>query len=319
MIEVFWHRTLSPRRLFTVLFLMAFCCLSILRQAQASESDLVYYSTNDFEITEFDRRMYLRGAPDATDSHVGSRTQNLQGLSDLYAMQVLMSDARDLGLLSESERDWIANYAVQIEVLKRYMRFEVNRRLEQTDWDAEAMEAYQASPETYRILENVTIRTLLIRSDERSEEEALRLASELLARARQPDADFEELVVANTEDEAASARGGLMENVERGQTVEPFEQAAFALRVVGEYSDPVVSQFGVHLIQLLDRQEPRMKAFEEAKQQIIGELRLTREAQYREAINVEARERKPVGFVEHTDALDALMLRTSDGKLGPDK
>jgi len=49
---------------------------------------------------------------------------------------------------------------------------------------------------------------LLIRSDERSEEEALHLANELLLKARQPDADFEELVRANTEDEVASAVPG---------------------------------------------------------------------------------------------------------------
>jgi len=49
------------------------------------------------------------------------------------------------------------------------------------------------------------------------------------------------------------------------------------------------------------------------------DLKPKRAAEYREGIHVEARERKPDGFIEHTDALDALMLRTSDGKLGPDK
>jgi len=104
---------------------------------------------HEFEITEFDRRMYLRGAPDATDADVGSRTRNLQALSDLYAMEVLMSDASDLGLLSEAERDWIANYAVQLATLKRYMQFRGRSPARgMTDWDAEAMEVYQATPET---------------------------------------------------------------------------------------------------------------------------------------------------------------------------
>ena len=60
--------------------------VGILELANANEGTTVYYSTNEFEITEFDRRMYLRDAPDATDEHVGSRIRNLGALSDLYAM-----------------------------------------------------------------------------------------------------------------------------------------------------------------------------------------------------------------------------------------
>ena len=288
----------------------------VVHSSSANGADSVYYSTDDFEITEFDRRMYLRNAPDATGEHVGSRIRNLQALSDLYAMEVLMSDVDDLGLLSKTERDWIARHAVQLETLKRYMQFEVDRQLELTDWGAEAMEAYQANPDSYQVQETVSVRTLLIRRDERSEDEALSLAHELLVQARLPGANFEELVRMNTEDEAAIATGGLMENVARGETVEPFQRAAFALREEGEFSEPVVSRFGVHLIQLLDHQLPRQKSFEEAKQGIIDELKPARAAQYRHGVQAEARERKPAGFIEHTEALDALMLRTSDGKLG---
>ena len=309
------------RRAPTMVFFLTVCSSLGLTQlvvhsSSANGADSVYYSTDDFEITEFDRRMYLRNAPDATDEHVGSRIRNLQALSDLYAMEVLMSDVDDLGLLSKTERDWIARHAVQLETLKRYMQFEVDRQLRLTDWDAEAMEAYQASPDSYQVQETVSVRTLLIRRDERSEDEALSLAHELLVQARLPGANFEELVRMNTEDEAAIATGGLMENVARGETVEPFQRAAFALREEGEFSEPVVSRFGVHLIQLLDHQLPRQKSFEEAKQGIIDELKPARAAQYRHGVQAEARERKPAGFIEHTEALDALMLRTSDGKLG---
>ena len=321
MIAFYCHGIRVLASFFAIWFLLLLLLsnVAVPRQAIANESDTVYYSTHKFKITEFDRRMYLRGAPDATDAHVGSRVRNLQALSDLYAMEVLMSDASDLALLPAEERDWIANYAVQLATLKRYMQFQVDRQLEATDWDAEAAEVYQATSETYKLEESVSIRTLLIRSDDRSEEEALHLAHELLLKARQPDADFEELILANTEDEVARGTGGLMENVKRGETVEPFEIAAFALRVEGEFADPVTSQFGVHLIQLVRHHEPRIESFEEVKQAIIADLKVKRAAEYREGIQVEARERKPDGFIEHTDALDALMLRTSDGKLGPDQ
>ena len=144
------------------------------------------------------------------------------------------------------------------------------------------------------------------------------MVSGLRIQAESPDTRFEELVRAETEDAAARENGGLMNDIRRGETVEPFEAAAFALRGTGALSEPVVSEFGVHLIQLLERKPPRQRAFEEVKQQIIDELMPKRAAEYRQGVQHEARERTPAGFEEHTDALDELMRRTTDGLLGND-
>jgi peptidyl-prolyl cis-trans isomerase C len=311
--------TRTPQYLFNAYFVFGFVYTMATNLAIANEDETTYYSTNEFQVTEFDRRMYLRNAPDATDKHIGTRIRNLQALSDLYAMNVLMSAADDLDLLSDPERNWIADYAVQLELVKRYMRYEVDRQLKITDWDTEAFEIYMVDLESFQVEESVSLRTLLIRTDDRPEDEALRLAHNLLVQAQQPGADFEQLVRTNTEDEVAATTGGLMEDIRRGQTVAPFERAAFALREKGDFSEPVVSEYGVHLIQLLERRASRRQGFEEVRQRIIDELKPKRAAQYRDAIQAEARERKPDGFAENTEALDALMLRTSDGKLGPDK
>lgn len=284
--------------------------------AGGGDPEIVYYATDDFEVTDFDLKMYLRGAPNAKEGDIGSRARNLQALSDLYGMQILVSDARHEGLLTDAERQWIGNYAIAIETINRYLAAEVASRLAETDWDAAAQEHYLANPQEFEVPESVTVRTLLVRTTSRSEEDALALANELLQEATRADADFDALVRAHTEDEVAAENGGLMEGVTRGKTVQPFEDAAFALREPGEFSAPVVSQFGVHLIQLVERQDTRMRTFEESKEQIIAYLRPRRAAQYRAGIQEEARERKPEGFVENTEALDALVEQTSDGKLG---
>ena len=296
------------------------CCTSGINLAISDEKAVVFYSTDDFEVTGFDLQMYLRDAPPPPDGTIGSRPRNLQALSDLYAMEMLAADAASAGLslVTESERAWIAGYAVRLEIVRRYVSHEVNRRLESTDWNAEAAEVYLADPEAYRHPERVSIRSLLIRTGERSLEDAMLIASDLLLEAKREGADFAQLVSDNTEDEAARANGGLMVDVLRGQTVAPFETAAFALRERGELSQAVVSRFGVHLIQLVNYQASRQRTLDEAREQIIAELRPRRASQYREAIQSGARERKPAGFVEHTDALDGLMLQTSDGPLGID-
>jgi len=280
------------------------------------DATVVYYSTDSFEVTDFDLKMYLRNAPDAKDGSIGSRARNLQALSDLYAMQTIMLDAEQDALLTEAERQWIANYAVAIETINRYLSAEVTRRLAETDWEASALEYYLANPQEFEVPENITLRTLLIRTESRSDEDAVALANELLQEASRPYADFDALVRAHTEDEVAAENGGLMEKITRGRTVQPFEDAAFALQTPGELSPPVVTEFGVHLIKLVQREPSKMRSFEESKERIIADLKLRRAAQYRQAIQDGARERKVEGFVEHTEALDALIEQTSDGALG---
>ena len=289
--------------------------LAITASAEDSDS-LTYYSTSQFSVTEFDRKMYLRNAPPEAGRGIGSRARNLSALSDLYAIKFLAGEAQNLDLLSEVEKEWLAEYAVSMELIERYLRKMVEDKLAATDWEAEAREQYLASPEDYRVPESVSLRTLLIRTEDRAESEAMEIAVDLLRQAARPGADFSKLVSEYTEDANAAANGGLMSGVVRGQTVPPFEEAAFALRMPGELSEPVVSQFGVHLIQLVEYRPAEQLTYEQVAKRIIDELKPIRAAQYRRGLQMEARERRLEGFVEHTEALDELMSRTSDGALG---
>lgn len=283
--------------------------------ALAWAGDRIYYSTDQFQITDFDLKMYLRKAPMAADGERGSRARNLQALSDLYALRLLANDAEQEGLLTEAEESWIADYAVAMEKIERYIQAKTERMMRETDWDQEARTEYIAHPERYVLEENVTVRTLLLKTEDRTEAEALAYARSLVT-SPLSFSEFETLVVSVTEDTVARSAGGLMENLKRGQTVKPFEEAAFSLTTPGEISEPVVSRFGVHLIQLVEREPSRVKDFEEIKDEIVLTLRDKRRAQYITSIQKEARERQPEGFVEHTKALDALMNETADGPLG---
>jgi peptidyl-prolyl cis-trans isomerase SurA len=65
--------------------------------------------------------------------------------------------------------------------------------------------------------------------------------------------DFAKLAEEFSEDPGSSSRGGDLGFVSRGDFVQEFEEAAFALNE-GEISEIVRSQFGFHVIQLLERQ-----------------------------------------------------------------
>ncbi|CEJ69668.1 peptidylprolyl isomerase [Chryseobacterium oranimense] len=63
---------------------------------------------------------------------------------------------------------------------------------------------------------------------------------------------FESQARIYSEDEGSAANGGLYKNIFKGQMVKPFEAAALNLQE-NEISDPVESEFGYHIIQLIKK------------------------------------------------------------------
>ena len=282
--------------------------------AQGLPDSPVFYSTDEFQVTEYDLRMYLRNTPTTNGGAFGSRARVLQALSDLYALELLSRDATSKVTLSDQDRAWIAEYEIKMELATAYLRTAVDERIAATDWETEALEYYLGNREEFIEPESLTVRALLLKTECCDEDAALQLARELIADVKS-DSDFETIVRENTEDDVARDDGGLISNMRRGQMVMPFEEAEFALSELGEMTEPFPSQYGIHVIRLLERRPKKQLSFDSVRDQIIADLKPIRRSQYRSAMQQEARERQPSGFTEHTQALDQLLLQTSDGPL----
>jgi peptidyl-prolyl cis-trans isomerase D len=72
-------------------------------------------------------------------------------------------------------------------------------------------------------------------------------------------ADFAAIAERESADAASGAQGGDLGLFGRGQMVPAFEQAAFSLEP-GELSEPVLTQFGYHLIEVQERQGDSIRA-----------------------------------------------------------
>jgi peptidyl-prolyl cis-trans isomerase SurA len=103
---------------------------------------------------------------------------------------------------------------------------------------------------------------------------------------------FEQLARENSEDGSA-AQGGDLGWMASGQFVPEFEEAMNALPI-GGISDPVVSRFGMHLIQVIDRRQQQL----DAKQQREQARNVLREQKFEEAYLDWLRELRARAYVE---------------------
>lgn len=80
-------------------------------------------------------------------------------------------------------------------------------------------------------------------------------------------ADFSELAAEYSTDEQNSESGGDLGLFGRGAMVEAFEEVAFSLDI-NEISEPVQTEFGYHIIKLVEKIEAKEATYEEAKEEI---------------------------------------------------
>ena len=88
----------------------------------------------------------------------------------------------------------------------------------------------------------------------------------ILERARGGE-DFAALAKEFSEDSSTRGAGGDTGLFGPGTMVPEFERAAYSLKV-GEISDPVSTVFGVHILKLEERQEPRLLPLDEVREQL---------------------------------------------------
>lgn len=97
-------------------------------------------------------------------------------------------------------------------------------------------------------------------------------AEALLAQVRKAPESFAELAKKNSQDAGSAPRGGDLDFFGRGAMVKPFEDAAFAMKK-GDISELVESDFGFHIIKLLDIKGAKQPTFEEVRASLEPELR----------------------------------------------
>lgn len=239
----------------------------------------------------------------ALDCPLASRGGATVTLADLEAKlstldeksrQSLLSDAKALGhvienllitrqLAQKADRSKaLADPVIQArlqqltdEVLSVYQLDQIRAERIRGDFERLAREHYRAHQSEMVRSREAVVRHILIDTKQRSDAEAkAKIEALAVTLAGADPKTFADAVYANSDDPARVTNGGIY-TVPAGQSeFDPaFAAAALALEKPGQISPPVKTQFGYHLIQLLELKPEGTVPFEEVREAIIERLR----------------------------------------------
>jgi peptidyl-prolyl cis-trans isomerase D len=138
--------------------------------------------------------------------------------------------------------------------------------------EEEVRQYYDEQPELFRTVESRVLSHILIKTGPgRDQAAAIDMAQSIADRIKSGES-FADIAKIASEDRFSAEKGGKLGELAPGEMGDQFDQVAFSL-APGEVSNPVVTERGVELIRADEVTASRQKSFEEAKTQILNELR----------------------------------------------
>ena len=135
---------------------------------------------------------------------------------------------------------------------------------------------YQQNIQQYQVPNRVQVEHILLMTVGKTDaevDEIKKKAEDVLKQAKKG-GKFEDLAKKYSEDPGTKDKGGDLGWLVQGQTVAEFEKAAFGLPK-GQISDLVRTQYGFHIIRVMDKETAHTKPFEEVKDSLRAPLLLS--------------------------------------------
>ncbi len=162
-------------------------------------------------------------------------------------------------------------YQVPEKRSARYALLDLAKLRARTQLDDASLRAYYNSHiDEYKVQNRAHVEHILFKTIGKTDAEVAEIrakAKDVLNKAKKG-GNFEELAKKYSEDDATKPKGGDLGWIVEGQTVPEFQQAAFSLPK-GSISDLVKTQYGFHIIKVIDREMAHTKSFDEVRASIV--------------------------------------------------
>ena len=163
-----------------------------------------------------------------------------------------------------------SKYQVPEKRIAKYGLVDINKLRQSVQVpDAQVFAEYQKNIAQYEVPERVHAEHILLMTVGKTDAEVAEIqkqAEDILKQLKKG-AKFEDLAKKYSQDPGTKDKGGDLGWIVKGQTVAEFEKSAFSLPK-NQISDLIKTQYGFHIIKVLDHENPHTKTFDEVKDSI---------------------------------------------------
>lgn len=193
-------------------------------------------------------------------------------ISNLLVQRQLAAEAEKAGLDKDPSVEAQVKLATE-EVLSKNLMERLRSDVKLPNFDQLAREEYLGHKEKYVKRGTLDVKHILISTDKHTDAQAKELADQVRNEALAHPDQFDTLVEKYSEDHSKAQNHGLMADARSNHYVTPFSSAASALKVPGEISPVIKTQFGYHILKLVARTSDEPQSFEKVRASIVGQLR----------------------------------------------
>jgi peptidyl-prolyl cis-trans isomerase D len=199
--------------------------------------------------------------------------------ADKFRDKVSVNDA-DVASYFESHK---AEYRIGERRKVRFLVIDQEQiRQKTTVTPAEVQNQYNQNVAQYQTPEQLRASHILLKT-EGKDEAAVRKQAESVLQQVKAGGDFAALATKFSEDEASKAAGGDLDYFGRGRMVPEFENAAFGMQP-GQISDLVKTQYGFHIIKVVDKKPAATRTLDEVRPEITDQLQFQKAQQAVQAL-----------------------------------
>lgn len=276
-------RVLSPLILAVTLAFPAFA------QAPKVALDTPLIVDGNVTVDAGDLEAALLRAPPERRNDVRTSYDRVASIADgIFVTRSLAERARTAGLDKDPVIQRRLKQAQEAALADLYMQ-KLETETASVDLEQRARELYRADQAKFVRPEHVSLQHILIDLKGRTREMALERARDIYQRATSGKEDFLALAGRYSDDPDKKRNGGDLGFNSPNSFVPPVRDALNKMKVKGEISEPIESEFGYHLVRYMDRQPAEPQKFEAVRSSIIRAERERLQKQRLDAVVQEIR------------------------------
>ncbi|MDD9337322.1 MAG: peptidylprolyl isomerase [Rickettsiaceae bacterium] len=244
----------------TIIFLAA----SLLASSAFADEDKIVATYKGGEVKESQVMQQFQSSLDTQPSAKGKKFTDFDANIQKMLVQgyidakLLEQEAKNSNIESskefQSKLNVVKNQLVQQELMERYVKSHVDEKMINAEYDKLVA--------SLKGKEEVKVSHILVAT----EKDAINVQNRLKKGEK-----FAKLAKDFSKDEGSKANGGEIGYITSGQLVPEFEDKALSMKV-NEISSPVKTQFGWHIITVLDKRPAQIPSKEEATASITNQL-----------------------------------------------